>query len=300
MEKDFVGAVDIGGTKIHVGIVNTAGKSIIEESFLTRAGERTGEEATEEIAELLCKFCATLGIEVANLKGIGIACAGPLDLLAGTVENPYTLPGWEGYPIVRRMKELTGVKVVLENDANAALLGEVLLKGLTHEKVLMLTLGTGIGVASWNRGQLYREGKYHPEMGHVVVSSEGDECYCGHRGCFESLCSGSAVNRRSQDLGYENFDHLYHSFRTGDRKALKFIEEFKQEIKNGVWNLSIIFKPHVIILAGGLARDYFEFFKTVILEECDGNKKDFVELFQILPADKGINPALAGANMMLD
>lgn len=111
MEKDFVGAVDIGGTKIHVGIVNTAGKSIIEESFLTRAGERTGEEATEEIAELLCKFCATLGIEVANLKGIGIACAGPLDLLAGTVENPYTLPGWEGYPIVRRMKELTGVKV---------------------------------------------------------------------------------------------------------------------------------------------------------------------------------------------
>ncbi|HOS73945.1 MAG TPA: ROK family protein, partial [Verrucomicrobiota bacterium] len=79
-----------------------------------------------------------------------------------------------------------------------------------HERVLMLTFGTGIGVAFCHRGDLYRAGGvYHPEMGHVIVDSEGPACYCNHVGCFESLWSGAAINRRAVDLGYRDFDELY-------------------------------------------------------------------------------------------
>lgn len=298
MDKRFVGAVDIGGTKIHIGIVETNGAIVREISIPTLPEEQSAEAAILSIVTVLKEFCTQMGIEIKQLVGIGIACTGPVNITKGIIENPYTLPGWEGYTIVKRMEELTGVTVRMENDANAALLGEVFLNNLHSHKVLMFTFGTGIGVAYWNRGQLHRVGEYHPEMGHTIVASYGDVCYCKHKGCFESLCSGTAVNKRAQEIGYENFDDLFQSSQKGDEKAVAFLEGLKQEIKNGIWNLCIAFKPDTVILGGGLMKEYFEFYKETILEEQISGCEDFIQLFQVLPANEQINPALAGANML--
>lgn len=295
----MVGAVDIGGTKVHVGLVEGTGAILFEQLIPTRPDTQSAEDTIHRITEVLKGFCARQEIQLHQLAGIGVACAGPVNIEKGVVENPYTLPGWEGYPIVRRLEELAQTAVRIENDANAALLGEVYLNHLEAEKVLMLTFGTGIGVACWKGGQLHRAGEYHPEMGHTIVASYGEECYCRHRGCFESLCSGMALNKRAEALGYSNFDNLFSAAMAGDGKAGALLNSVRCEVKNGVWNLCVVFKPDTVILGGGLMTGYFNFFQDAILEEQLGGRKDFIHAYRVLPANRQVNPALAGAIMLL-
>lgn len=299
MKKCLTGAVDIGGTKVQIGIVDADGNVLADECFSTASVEHEPDCAVEKIIKILEKHCEKIHISLKDLRGIGISCAGPVDCEEGTIENPYTLGGWMGYPIVRKMEGKTGLQVRMENDANGALLGEVLRRQLQDRKVLMITFGTGIGAAFWNAGALYRSGKYHPEMGHVIVSSAGEICYCGHRGCFESRCSGKAMNERAQRSGYQDFEELYGSAEKDDEKARRIIDEIRQDLKNGVWTLNLIFKPEYIILAGGFARQHFSFVRDAILED-SVDKEDFLSCFDVLPAYENINSALAGANMLFN
>lgn len=298
-ERVLTGAVDIGGTKIQVGIVDHRGEILAERSVPTDCGGRSAAQAMDEIWQILKEQCGRIGIETGELRGIGISCAGPIDAQKGTIENPYTLGGWAGFAAAEYLSGISGLVVRMENDANGALLGEIFHGGLQGRKVLMITFGTGIGVAFWNGQTVHRSGRFHPEMGHVIVSSEGGECYCGHRGCFESLCSGQALNRRASEAGYEDFDELYEKVKGGEAKAQELLGRMLRDIKNGVWNLNIIFKPDRIILAGGFARRYFEMIREAILSDCLG-REDFVEPLEILPASRELNPALTGANMLFD
>lgn len=299
MERELVGAVDIGGTKIHIGLVESTGAILLEKLIPTRPDTQSADGTIHRIFEVLEGFCTKLDVQMHQLAGIGVACAGPVNIEKGVVENPYTLPGWEGYPIVHRLEALTQTVVRIENDANAALLGEVHLNHLEAQNVLMLTFGTGIGVACWQGGRLHRAGEYHPEMGHTIVASYGEECYCRHRGCFESLCSGMALNKRAEALGYSNFDNLFSAAAAGDEKAGTLLNDVRREVKNGVWNLCVVFKPDTVILGGGLMAGYFSFFQKAILEEQLDGSEDFIHAFRVLPANLQVNPALAGAKMLL-
>lgn len=297
MDRVLTGAVDIGGTKIQVGIVDDTGKFLAENCFPSDCSHQSGEQAMDQVIGILKNQCAEQGLSLEDLQGIGVACSGPVNLLTGTIENPYTLPGWMGFPIVQYLSEHSGLEVKLENDANGALLGEVFQRDLKEKKVLMITIGTGIGVAFWSNGSLYRSGKYHPEMGHVIVSSEGETCYCGHRGCFESRCSGKAMNERAAAAGYSEFDELYRKAQNGDAKAAELIAEILQDLKNGIWTLNIIFKPEVMIFSGGFSQKYFSLIRDAVTKDSEG-KEDFLSSFSILPACENKNTALVGANML--
>lgn len=297
MERVFTGAVDIGGTKIQVGIVDAQGEVMAEYCFFTDPLNQSGEQAMDRIVELIDVQCQKLGLQRKMLRGIGVSCCGPVNTETGTVENPYTLPGWLGFPMVSRLSEKSGLAVRLENDANGALLGEILMRQLHNHKVLMITIGTGIGVAFWDQGKLYRNGRYHPEMGHIIVSSENRECYCGHSGCFESCCSGKAVNERAIKAGFADFDELYCQAKTKDLHAVQQLDRIRRDLINGIWSLNIIFKPDTVILAGGFSQKYFEFIRTAVQSDSQG-KEDFIDAFHILPAFENKNSALAGANML--
>lgn len=299
MDKLLTGAVDIGGTKIQTGIVDDRGSLLAEDCFPTNCSGQSAEQAMEKVLDLLHEQCGRTGIRFEDLQGIGVACSGPVNVENGSVENPYTLPGWMGFPIVDYLSRHSGLKVKLENDANGALLGEIFQRDLQDRKVLMVTLGTGIGVAFWSGGGLYRSGRYHPEMGHVIVSSKGMDCYCGHRGCFESCCSGKAINQRSNGAGYRDFDDLYSRAEAGEDRAERLLEEILQDVKNGIWTLNVIFKPDIIILAGGFSKKYFAMLREAILEDCTG-KDDFLNPFEVLSACGNRNSALVGANMLFN
>lgn len=291
----LMGAVDIGGTKVQIGLVTGSGTILGARSFATDSRVQTGEEAVLKIAEELRALCREAGVPLESLCGIGVFCAGPVDTQKGTVENPYTLPGWEGLPLADLLSQATGLTVKLENDANGALLGEVFSRGIAHRRVLMVTIGTGIGVAFWDGEGLYRTGRYHPEMGHILVTDWGPECYCGHRGCFESLCSGKAINDQAQAAGYADFEYLLaHTYQDN---AQTLLSEIQQNFKSGIWSLRVIFKPDVLILAGGFAKSYFPILQQALAAPSE-NSEDFSGLAEIMPESNVPNAALMGACML--
>ena len=295
----IAGAVDIGGTKILAGIADETGKILAGRSFPTVTGDGGALKSTTTIADTLRQQCASLGLAFDALEGVGIICAGPVNPVSGVVDNPYTLPGWGGYPITDSLQRMTGLRVRLENDANGVLLGEVKLNGLEEQRVLMLTFGTGIGVAICNHGELFRAGGiYHPEMGHMIVDSEGPECYCKHKGCFESLWSGAAINRRAREIGYADFDRLYLDWRSGNPQLTAFMRRAERQFAGGVWNLMSIMKPDTLILGGGLMAMYFDFAADIICRDLAG-LNDFVEGYRILKAGEHGEPALVGGAALI-
>lgn len=295
--KKIFGAVDIGGTKICVGIVQEEKTVFCQETFSTPLGCGAGDKAVEGIVSIIVDQCKKKDLELSDLFGIGVVCAGPVDIKKGTVENPYTLSGWDSYPIVEEIEKRTKCKVCLENDANGALMGEVLLQNIQDKRVLMLTFGTGIGIAFRDTQNIYRcKDGIHPEMGHILVSLDGEQCYCGNSGCFEKQCSGTSMNARSRKLGFKDFDEVYLKKET-DFVAQELITTITDEIKNGILSLCVIFQPEIIILGGGFGLKYFPMIEDVIVRSAY-DKKDFIGDFNLLAANKDVNPALIGTLML--
>ena len=185
--KRVIAGVDIGGTKIALALGSVDGEIISTRRFLTRvkAGpHRILDETIENIREL---------VEEAEgrLVGVGVGCAGPLDLDRGLVMSPPNLTGWDQFPIIELMRERLDVPVLLDNDANVAALGEYRYgAGRGFKNIVYITISTGIGGGIIVGGEIIRGvGGGAGEVGHMTVLPDGPECGCGARGCMEALCS---------------------------------------------------------------------------------------------------------------
>jgi len=197
--KRFVVGVDLGGTFVRAGLLDARGAqhSNLRLPILADEGPQAGLERIRGVIQAVCS-----GLGEGRLAAIGIGASGPLDPQKGLIQNPYTLPGWLEVPIVARLQEAFGVPVVLENDADAAALGEYWQgAGQGVDRLSMVTVGTGIGTALLLEGEIYRglDGA-HPEGGHHLLDPAGPQCYCGGRGCWEVLASGSAIARQARLL----------------------------------------------------------------------------------------------------
>src|SRR5512137_580493 len=187
----MISAIDIGGTKIAVGQVNESGKILSRLEVPTEA-EQGFPYAMERIQTMLRTNAQSTGNKI---SGIGIACTGPVDPFNGEIGNVDFLPGWQGRNPARELALAFGVQVALENDADAAALGEAGWgAGKSKRHLLYVTVGTGIGVGIVLDGKLYRGvDQSHPEIGHHVIDPSGPPCGCGARGCWESLAAGPAM-----------------------------------------------------------------------------------------------------------
>jgi glucokinase len=295
MER-FAGCVDIGGTKILAGISDSSGQVLAAKECPTPLGEGAALRGTEKMVEIMRDCCRETSVSFEQLAGIGIVCAGPVDATRGIVKNPYTLLGWDDFPLTEHLERQTGLRAVLDHDVNGALYGEIFIRGLegSGKRVLMLAFGTGIGVSLYDRDHMFTcSGVFHPEMGHVIAGTGTEMCYCGRTGCFEILWSGSAINRRAQEIGYSDFDSLF-EVRNRDDKAKSFLDAASRELLNGLWNLMVVFKPDVLILGGGLMKRYFQFTRDLILNDF-GKHPDFIETLCVELASEKTNSALIGA-----
>ena len=233
-----IGAVDIGGTKIAVGIVNQEGRVLASEECPTEQ-ERGFVSAVDRIERMLRDCAARTN---AGIDGIGMGCTGPVYSLTGEIGDVAFLKSWQGANLVEALESRFGVSAALENDADAATLGEAFWgAGRGKAQVLFVTVGTGIGVGMVLNGQLYRGvDDAHPEIGHQVIDASGPECYCGAHGCWEVLAAGPAMTAwmsehgREEDLSAKQICVLAAA---GDTLAQKAVEREAHYLGLGLANL---------------------------------------------------------------
>jgi len=286
----MIGAVDIGGTKIAVGMVNAEG-NILAHTESPTAPEHGPQAGLASIIEMLQDVKQRAG---GNLEGVGIGCTGPVNPLTGELERVEFLPEWEGLNLVAEIKKNFGVTAALENDADAAALGEFAWgAGRGTRRFIYVTVSTGIGGGIVFDGQLYRgvDGA-HPELGHHVIDPSGPKCFCGARGCWESLASGPALAARG---GQATARAVCEAAERGDSVARAVVEAEARYLGMGLANLVTLFVPDVIALGGGVMQSRHLFWREIertIQENC--GLVPF-EKTRLVPAQLAGNVGLAGA-----
>jgi glucokinase len=248
----------------------------------------------EGLALIIAMLQATSREAGGELEGIGVGCTGPVDPLNGTLERIEFLPSWEGCHLTAELQEAFGVTAFLENDADAAALGELAWgAGKDAKRFIYLTISTGIGVGLVFDGRLYRgvEGA-HPEIGHHVIDPSGPQCSCGAHGCWESLASGPALAARA---GLSSALAVCRAAETGDPAACLAVEQQAYYLGLGFANLITLFVPDMIAVGGGVMHSRHLFWDKIlqtIRENCGLVPFEKTRLF---PARLGADAGLAGA-----
>src|SRR6516162_2973845 len=188
--------VDIGGTKVAIGVVNREGKILAQQ----RAPMVASGSAEAGLDAVTVAIDSKLSSTTMEIESIGICAPGPLDPTRGIVLNPPNVPCWRNFPLAKKVSAKYRVPVKVDNDANAAALAETLwgsARGFRY--VFYATIGTGIGTGIVFDGSIYH-GKTGSagEGGHVSIDYRGPVCGCGKRGCIEVLASGTAIGVRAR------------------------------------------------------------------------------------------------------
>ena len=258
-----IGAVDIGGTKIAVGIVNLDGKVLAKEECATEQ-ERGFADGVDRVARMLLECAQRVNV---TIGGIGIGCTGPVYPGTGEIGDVEFLKSWKSANLVEALEARFGVRAALENDADAATLGEAFWgAGRGKAQVLFVTVGTGIGVGIVLNGRLYRGiNGAHPEIGHQVIDAGGPQCYCGARGCWEVLAAGPAMTAWMTENGNPGLTakQICAMSADGDVLARKAVEREAHYLGVGLANLVNIFCPEVIVLGGSVMGSASQFLKGI-------------------------------------
>ncbi len=268
---EFVVGIDLGGTNVRAAVVSQQGEIKAWAQAPIEAG-RGAEQGIQRIQNLIRHVMQQAEIE--QIAGIGFGSTGPLDREKGFIQNPYTLPGWENVDVRTPLSQAFEAPLVMENDADAAALGEAWLgSGKGASRFALVTVGTGVGSGFIVDGVIYRGmGGEHPEAGHQVLDPHGPACYCGARGCLESLASGPAIAEHAHRAIPQNPDsalalfaqtgltiqatHVVEAARQGDPLAQKIIREAATYLALGLVNCILFYLPECIALGGGVMKNY--------------------------------------------
>jgi glucokinase len=262
--------IDLGGTNVRAGAVTSDGRLLHWKDAPIEAA-RGPQAGLQTVTRLVDEVIAQAGQPVLAL---GVGSTGPLDRRRGCIQNPYTLPGWEDVDIVTPLRERFDVPVALENDADAAALGEAWAgTGQGVKRLIMLTVGTGVGYALILNGEIYRGlDDEHPEGGHIPIDPSGPECYCGAHGCLESLVAGPAIARFAReseevkaspflqksgsDLQRIDAAKIFEGARQSDAFCQSLVDRTANYIALGLISIIMTTLPDCIVLTGGLLRSY--------------------------------------------
>ena len=174
----------------------------------------------------------------------GIGFGGPVDFLSQSVTLSTHVAGWAKYPLVAKIKALTGAPVIMDNDANVGALGEARYgAGREADPLFYMTLSTGIGGGIVHRGEIYRGAdSYAGEIGHLNIEPEGPDCLCGSRGCYERMCCGLWLER---DYGKPARELLSDE---------QFVRKYVVHLARGLKAALMLLNPARIVIGGGLSK----------------------------------------------
>jgi glucokinase len=258
--------VDIGGTKIAAGVVDESGEIIAATTRSTPATDPAQLEAAvaDAVAELRGAH---------EVAGIGVGAAGFIGADRRTVNFAANL-AWRSHPLAEEIERLTGLPVVVENDANAAGWAEFRFGAATQARhMLMLTVGTGLGGAAVMDGVLLRGSDgFAGEVAHMTAVPDGQWCGCGLRGCLEQYTAGTALVRSAKrraasgdpllgplvqaaggDRRGIDGPLITRLAQQGDPGARELIAEIGTWLGRGAATIAALLDPEVIVVGGGVA-----------------------------------------------
>ena len=191
--------VDLGGTNLRIAAVDSTGKvleKITTSTQVARGRDQVIDEMCTAIQEVVGKQKSA-----GELAGIGIGVPGIIEMQTGMLRESPNLPGWHNYPVRDEIQRRLKTTVILENDANAAAMGEKWLGAAAGvDDMCMFTLGTGVGGGIVMQGQIWHGMTgMAGELGHINVEPDGYPCKCGSRGCLEQYASATAIKRMAQE-----------------------------------------------------------------------------------------------------
>lgn len=257
--------MDLGGTNIKAAAVNEQGKILAKETRPTM-GDRGASWILDQMAEMARAVAARVGCSWREVAGVGVGIPGFLDFSQGVAEEVVNL-GWKNVSVAREMEERLQVPVALDNDANAAAIGEAWVgAGRGYRHILAVTIGTGIGGGLIVDGQIYHGANgMAGELGHMVIEPGGELCNCGHRGCLERIASASAVLRAAKkrlaagepsslvplaNLSTKDvFDHA----RAGDALACSVVDHMAERLGYGLALAANLLNPEMLVIGGGVS-----------------------------------------------
>ena len=311
---DLVIGVDIGGTKVAVGLVNAQGE-IKRQSRVPMAASGSADDGVNAVISAVDALFANDPAGRVPLRGIGVCSPGPLDPRTGVIINPPNLPCWRNFPLAEKMSQHFDVPVKVDNDGNAAALAEARWgAGRGYRNVFYATIGTGIGTGIVFDGRIYhgRTGAA-AEGGHVSIDYRGPLCACGKHGCIEVFATGPAIARRARAkvaadptrgaalLALANghaesvtSEMVGQAYAAGDRLAEEILRETIELLTQWLGNIIDLLEPDVIILGGGAATMLVPFFPEIRdrLPACSINQR--CQEIPIVKAFYGADAGIAG------
>lgn len=242
---------DIGGTFIKYALCDENFTLSQSTKIPTDAGIG-GKRIIEKVIEIIKTFD--------DIDRVGISTAGQIDSEMGTVVYATdTIPGYTGTKIKEMIERETGILTFVENDVNAAALGEAYFgKAKGYKDFICLTYGTGIGGAIWLNNDLYK-GSFCSagELGHIITHAEGKDCTCGGKGCYECYASARAlveeVNKTSDKILDGNKIFEEENFSKPEIKIT--VDKWIDEIVAGLMSIVYTFNPSLIVLGGGIMNE---------------------------------------------
>ena len=260
--------VDLGGTNLRAAAISAAGVVLEKTSGSTKLSE--GRDAV--IGDIVNSIEALKrGRPQDSLAGVGIGVPGFILIEKGIIVGSNNLPEFEGFPVRDAIEARLGTRVILENDANAAALGEKWIgAGRDVDHLVLLTLGTGIGGGIILNGRVvHGYVGMAGEIGHMTVDPNGNPCGCGNFGCLEKHASATAVEAMAQMLhlgeGVTSKD-VYEMALAGNEKAKMIFQAMGRALGVALANLVNIFNFPLYLLSGGMLPAW-EFFAPTMIEE---------------------------------
>jgi glucokinase len=306
MNKFSIG-VDLGGTNLRIAAVDDQGTLVEKVTLGTKVSlgrDHVIDDMCDAIQRMAAKFKDT-----APLLGIGIGIPGFIDMETGLLRESPNLPGWAEYPVRAEIERRLKTIVILENDANAAALGEQWLgAGKDYADMAMLTLGTGVGGGLVMGGKVWRGANgMAGEVGHMTVEPDGHPCKCGNIGCLEQYASATAVVRMAREAisansgsalaGAAHSDaefsakSIYNLAIQGDEDARKIFRYAGRCLGIALASLVNVLNLPIYLIGGGVASAW-EAFSPAVFEEL---RRRSVVYAASAPTDPAAKPEGASA-----
>jgi glucokinase len=257
--------VDIGGTNIIVGVVLPSGH-IAAQRRLETAAEKGFQSAVLRIEAAIRDAYSETGTAMSDICAIGVGCKGLIDTSRQIASSRSSLSAWGSFNIVEALKGLFDRPVILENNADAALLGESSKLPQADKRIIaMLTFGTGVGGGILLKGEIFRgcDGQ-HPELGHMPIMWQGQPCYCGICGCLESIASGTAISVAGQTIGLKSAGEVFERASCGHAAAETVVQHAQRATFQGVWTIMHTFLPDCIVLGGSIMEHHYHLYHAYI------------------------------------